>query len=49
MQLYINPSECIWCGACQPVCPVEAIFQKDQVPAKWLASIEINARFFEDR
>jgi NAD-dependent dihydropyrimidine dehydrogenase PreA subunit len=23
--LYIHPSECIDCGACEPVCPVEAI------------------------
>jgi len=24
-QLYINPAECIDCGACVPVCPVTAI------------------------
>ncbi|MGH3663976.1 MAG: ferredoxin [Micromonosporaceae bacterium] len=24
-KLYINPKECIDCGACEPVCPVEAI------------------------
>lgn len=24
-KLYINPAECIDCGACEPVCPVEAI------------------------
>ena len=24
---YINPKECIDCGACEPVCPVEAISQ----------------------
>jgi NAD-dependent dihydropyrimidine dehydrogenase PreA subunit len=23
---YINPTECIDCGACEPECPVEAIF-----------------------
>lgn len=23
---YINPNECIDCGACEPECPVEAIF-----------------------
>jgi NAD-dependent dihydropyrimidine dehydrogenase PreA subunit len=23
---YINPSECIDCGACEPECPVEAIY-----------------------
>jgi ferredoxin len=25
-QLYIDPTECIDCGACVPVCPVTAIF-----------------------
>jgi NAD-dependent dihydropyrimidine dehydrogenase PreA subunit len=25
-QYYINPEECIDCGACEPECPVEAIF-----------------------
>ena len=24
--LYINPDECIDCGACEPVCPQEAIY-----------------------
>ena len=24
--LYINPDECIDCGACLPECPVEAIY-----------------------
>ena len=23
--LYINPNECVDCGACEPVCPTEAI------------------------
>jgi NAD-dependent dihydropyrimidine dehydrogenase PreA subunit len=27
-QLYINPDECIDCGACIPVCPVSAIFHR---------------------
>ena len=32
---YINPDECIDCGACVAVCPVEAIFPEDDVPAQW--------------
>lgn len=32
-QLYINPSECIDCGACEPVCPHEAIFHEADLPA----------------
>jgi len=29
-QLYINPDECIDCGACLPECPVDAIFDSEQ-------------------
>ena len=34
-QLYIDPVECIDCGACIPVCPVSAIFTLDDLPEKW--------------
>ena len=30
--LVINPDECIDCAACEPVCPVDAIFPDDEVP-----------------
>src|SRR5712692_813743 len=30
--LYINPDECIDCGACEPACPVTAIFEEWQLP-----------------
>ncbi|HEY4684718.1 MAG TPA: ferredoxin family protein, partial [Dehalococcoidia bacterium] len=30
--LYIDPDECIDCGACEPACPVSAIFAEDDVP-----------------
>ena len=30
--LYINPNECVDCGACEPVCPTEAIFYEDDLP-----------------
>ena len=30
--LYIQPDECVDCGACEPVCPVEAIYYEDDVP-----------------
>ena len=29
-QLYINPAECIDCGACVPECPVKAIFPTEE-------------------
>ena len=45
--LYIDPDECIDCGACVPACPVEAIFALDEVPEKWKNYIEINANHFQ--
>jgi ferredoxin len=41
--LYVDPIECIDCQACIPECPVEAIFQDVDVPAKWNPYIAINA------
>jgi len=38
----IDPDECIDCGACEPECPVEAIFPEDALPDKWNAFVEIN-------
>ena len=46
--LYINPLECIDCGACQPACPVSAIFPEADVPADQRFFIEINAQWYED-
>src|SRR6476620_1157338 len=40
--LIIDPEECIDCGACEPECPVEAIFPEDALPDKWNAFVEIN-------
>jgi ferredoxin len=40
--LVIDPEECIDCGACEPECPVEAIFPEDAVPDKWEPFITIN-------
>ena len=44
--LYINPEECIDCGACEPECPVEAIFEEDAVPEEWKKFIKINYDYF---
>ncbi len=44
--LYIDPEECIDCGACEPECPVEAIFEEDAVPDEWNKYIKINYEFF---
>ena len=45
--LYIDPEECIDCGACEPECPVEAIFPEDALPDKWEAFVKINYAFPE--
>ena len=46
--LVIHPDECIHCGACEPECPVEAIFEDDDVPEKWTEYTELNAKICED-
>jgi NAD-dependent dihydropyrimidine dehydrogenase PreA subunit len=46
---YIDPDECIDCGACEPACPVSAIFPEDDVPEDQAAFKEINALWFQDK
>jgi DNA-binding transcriptional ArsR family regulator len=40
--LVIDPEECIDCGACEPECPVEAIYPEDALPDKWGDFVKIN-------
>lgn len=47
--LYIDPEECIDCGACVPTCPRGAIFPENGVPEKWRGYIQINADYFKDK
>lgn len=47
-KLYVNPKECIDCGACEPVCPVEAITQDRRVAEEHTAYVEDNRRFFTE-
>ena len=46
--LFIDPGLCIDCGACIPVCPVQAIFLEQDVPEKSREFIDINRRYFVD-
>ena len=46
--LYIHPDECVDCGACEPVCPVEAIFYEDDTPEEWKGYYDANVHFFDD-
>ena len=34
---YIDPSNCIDCGACVPECPFHAIYPEDEVPSAYTA------------
>jgi NAD-dependent dihydropyrimidine dehydrogenase PreA subunit len=45
-QLYINPDECIDCGACREICPSKAIFAEKEVPRKWEKYIQVNRDYF---
>jgi len=42
-QLYIDPDNCICCGACLPVCPVSAIFLAEDLPQQWKEYVQTNA------
>ena len=46
--LYIQPDECVDCGACEPVCPVEAIYYEDDLPPELAPYLADNAAFFTE-
>ncbi len=41
--LYIDPEVCLDCSACIPECPVQAIFEEDDLPEDQKKWIELNA------
>src|SRR2546426_437011 len=41
-----DPDECIDCGACEPECPVGAIFLEEDVPVAWQRFIASNSGAF---
>lgn len=47
--LYVDPDECIDCGACEPACPVSAIFAEDDLPADQAKFAQINKLWFSDK
>ena len=46
--LYIHPDECVDCGACEPVCPQEAIYHEEDVPDQLSAFTAANREFFAE-
>jgi ferredoxin len=45
---YIQPQECIDCGACVPLCPQEAIFYEHDLPEPVRHFARINEEFFAE-
>jgi len=44
--MYINADECVDCGACEPVCPKEAIYYEDDLPDELAAFKDAGVDFF---
>lgn len=47
-QYFIDPNECIDCGVCAEVCPVEAIFFEEDLPEQWASFLQKNREYFEN-
>ena len=48
-KLFIDPNECIDCGACEPECPVNAIFPEESLPVEWANYAKIDAVWYTDK
>lgn len=44
--MYINPDECVDCGACRLLCEVDAIYYDDDLPESEKKFLADNAAFF---
>jgi len=47
-QLYIHPDECIDCGACEPECPSQGIYEEEAVPAPFADDTKLNYVIMEN-
>jgi ferredoxin len=45
--LVINPDECIDCGLCVPECPIDAIYEEDDLPENQQHMLALNAELSE--
>jgi NAD-dependent dihydropyrimidine dehydrogenase PreA subunit len=46
--LYINPEECVDCGACKSICRMDAIYYESDLPADQHQHLADNAAFFRE-
>jgi ferredoxin len=46
--VYIHPDECIDCGACEPECPWQAIFEEVAVPDVFKEDTALNYKMMDD-
>jgi NAD-dependent dihydropyrimidine dehydrogenase PreA subunit len=46
-QLYIDPVNCIDCGACVPVCEASAIYAAGELPDNLAAFADTNAQYYQ--
>ena len=47
-KFYVDPDECIDCGACADACPNEAIFRSDALPSAWANYQSVDAAWYRD-
>jgi NAD-dependent dihydropyrimidine dehydrogenase PreA subunit len=47
-KFYIDPSNCIECGACEQACPNEAIFRAGALPEPWAGFAWVDATWYVD-
>ena len=45
-QLYINPEDCMDCGACVTECPTNSVYPAEELPADKRDAAERNAAYF---
>ena len=44
--LYINPDECVDCGACKSICRMDAIYYETDLPEDQMQHLSDNSAFF---